>query len=161
MILREWSTLSGKRDSTPAKFVDSLLGRRLMKKGIVPLKERIQTFFTKGVCRPTGSYHEESCDITLLSTRWTTSTHCSASFCGSACLPLFTLVPSPSPTHPFTSSPTGQPKPTLKFINYEKPDIFFFIVICSSCVELFDRKIAGIDQKNRKRSRQRWGVFSW
>ena len=90
MILREWSTLSGKRDSTPAKFVDSLLGRRLMKKGIVPLKERIQTFFTKGVCRPTGSYHEESCDITLLSTRWTTSTHCSASFCGSACLPLFT-----------------------------------------------------------------------
>ena len=37
----------------------------------------------------------------------------------------------------------------------------FFIVICSSCVELFDRKIAGIDQKNRKRSRQRWGVFSW
>ena len=120
-----------------------------MQKRIVRRKERIQTLLTMDVYRPSGSNHEESCNITLLSTRWTTSI---PSFCGSACLPLLILV-APS-SKPPAHTPTCQPKVHPQIHPpWEPSDAFFFVVTFVQAVWNFlDEKTLRIDQKLQMKS---------
>jgi hypothetical protein len=125
-----------------------------MKKGIVRLKERIQTFFTMGVYRPTGSYHEESCNITLLSTRWTTSTPLFRVILWQC---LFTFVdpraitfsrPTRTPHLPLASQSPSSNSSTMRTFKH----LFFRSHFCSSCVELFVEKSLESIKKSQMKS---------
>jgi hypothetical protein len=87
----------------------------------------------------------------------TTSTHIHPivpSFCGSACLPLLILVPSPLlPTHPFhliSQMPTKSPIPQIHQLLEPSDSFFSRSHFCSSSAELFGRKFAGIVTKIAK-----------
>ena len=115
------------------------------------------------VYRPAESYHEESCNITLLSTRWTTSTpHCSVILW--QCLFTFVdpRVPSPSsdpPAHLISHLP-AKVHPQIHRLLEPSDAFFFHSHFCSSCAELFGGKITEIDKKSQRKSTT-LGRFLW